>query len=357
MKYGLFFNTKNFIWCLILMLALTFTPAFYSCLVNEYNYNLLIDRGFVSRNAIYFIFTSVLPDSESADSESGNCLNDITSFSDDASFFLATMNGIIRGVYYQGNEINLPEMQSGHFFTQEECVSEEKLAVVGKDYRDSLYKKPNSSDEYIQINGVEYRVLGVMGLDKTTTIDGLIFVNLGSSSEEEIVSNLMYIDSEKKDTAGLFQNLRETVQHDSKYALDTIEMENSATDVVFGGVLFSELLKYVIYFFLAFSFICVLNFVVRSDNFKISVLLLHGYSYSKILSLLSAPVILSGLCGIALGDILGTALFAGGFFAVPSSQIVGSFVLSSIFTLLCLMLFPVLQYIYIRRNNIPDCMR
>jgi len=95
-----------------------------------------------------------------------------------------------RVVYGEGN-FPIPPIKEGRFFTAEELLSEEALCVVGQTtFERSVYTKTieqtpsekvfDGSTEYYFMNaGVEYKVIGIFGMEKTSDIDTIVMLNFG----------------------------------------------------------------------------------------------------------------------------------------------------------------------------------
>ncbi|MCQ2523103.1 MAG: ABC transporter permease [Lachnospiraceae bacterium] len=80
-------------------------------------------------------------------------------------------------LYYNDYFVDMP-LISGRFFRKSDISSTKPLAVIGKNYQNHIYKRGNSS--FININDVEYKVIGIMGIDAATFLDNYIYINLSS---------------------------------------------------------------------------------------------------------------------------------------------------------------------------------
>lgn len=74
-------------------------------------------------------------------------------------------------------------MISGRFFDKKDFTENNNVAVIGKNVKNT-YKK--SSETYIQIDGIEYKVIGVLGYEDDTPFDNYIFINLLSCKNDEL---------------------------------------------------------------------------------------------------------------------------------------------------------------------------
>ena len=80
----------------------------------------------------------------------------------------------------------------GRFFTSDECLSREHLAVIGKAFQDLTFEMDNKT--FIEYCGKKYEVLGVVGIADESSLDHLLFVNLGSMTPEEQIHGRLYVD-------------------------------------------------------------------------------------------------------------------------------------------------------------------
>jgi hypothetical protein len=97
----------------------------------------------------------------------------------------------VRSVYYKGN-VDLPPMLSGRFFSPEDCLSDRRTVVLGKDYE----------NETQTINGVmcytyndqSYEVIGIMGTEKPSRINDILLLNFASGIAMETTSAPYAVD-------------------------------------------------------------------------------------------------------------------------------------------------------------------
>lgn len=98
-------------------------------------------------------------------------------------------NGTVRGIYFNKKYANLP-MESGRFFKSSDFVKDNYVAVIGKEKKAEVYIKDNN--QYIDVYGKEYFVLGIIGYQNETVLDNDIFINIFTDLEEP--GNLYLID-------------------------------------------------------------------------------------------------------------------------------------------------------------------
>jgi|GEM_PF-1648558 len=107
----------------------------------------------------------------------------------------------IRATYYHG-DVELPEMRSGRYFTEEEMNSKRgsKIAVVGqKVFEKFTYEKDDGKD-YFTFGNVEFEVIGIMGREDgtDTKIDEWIFIPLNTAVNFSQYTGTYIIDGPSK---------------------------------------------------------------------------------------------------------------------------------------------------------------
>lgn len=355
-----FVTRSNIASSFLLLFCITFSLTFYNCLTKEYDYNLQIDRGFVNGGATYFsLVTDADPETEvsgSANNEEDNSLQNAICFSKNDSFFLASQLGTTRAVYYQG-DVTIPPIVSGRFLTSAECLSDQKRAVIGHAFVDKTWLDPDTQKTMISIEEGDYEVIGTMGMGKVSTIDNLIFVNIGSIDSARILSRILYLDSNSENTDHLFGVFSDKVASETRFSAKAIDMPATATDVVSGGVFMASFLKGIIYSFLVITFLCTLVFFILSNKAKISIYLLIGQTYRQTLHRVSVPILISGFGGLVLAGICMGVMENTGFFELPSTEIYTSLLNSSLAGVVVLILFPVFQYFSICSMNLQESLR
>lgn len=353
------FSKTNVFMIFVLYFCIPFSLMFYQCLTNETNYNLKLDRGLVSSSAVYFSFAKLLSEGDiSTDGSSldSSSLRDAIRVIDAESYFLVSQLEDARAVCYQ-KDMDLPPIREGRFFSSEECWNNAKLAVIGKNHLDETWIQPDSSKRMISLSCGDYEVVGVMGTGKISTIDDLVFVNIGSLDESMLMTRIFYLDSQGSHASKLFRKLSSEISSTSSFSTTQIEMPATAADIVSGGVFFSDILKYTIYAFLMVTYICMLVFFIVSSQERLAICTLIGQSFSQSLLRVFMPILLCGLAGIAVAVISTLLMIHFSFFELPDYMVYSSMVKSSLTGLLALLLFPVVQRIAMRSINLSENLR
>lgn len=354
------FSKTNLFMVFMICFCIPLSLMFYRCLTDESNHNLRIDRGFVSSNAVYFSFEATQPavgglssgDYFSAD----RSLQSAISVLDEKPYLFVSQRKYVRSICYQ-KDMDLPPIQEGRFFSSEECWSENRLAVIGRTNMDRTWIREDTGKRMITLDYGDYEVVGVMGTGDVSTIDDLIFINIGSMEEADILTGIFYLDTVSIRADKLFQRFSSEISSVSALSVREIDMPLTASDVVSGGVFFSEVLKYAIYGFLLVTFLCLLVFFLVSNRGRMATCMLNGHSYFQSVLRVSVPVMIMGLAGIVLAIIFSVIMVRFSFFKLPEKMVYRSVAVSSLIGLYALMLFPIGQYAVIRRIDLAERLR
>lgn len=371
--------SANILACFLLFFCIPFIAAFYSSTTAEYDLNQKIDRGFISREAVFFSvgkINSDVPDTVSSTSEAiavetslsektaatieddaaENVMNEVLQSCSEKNIFLASQNKTTRAVYYDG-DADLPPILSGRFLSSEECLSDQKFAVIGKNLASKTWQDATTNQTFIILLNQQYEVIGVAGLNTVSTIDDLSYVNIGSITSDAQLSGRFYMDGDDKTIQYIFSRISSLVNSEGLFTISKIEMPTTATDVVAGGVFMSDILKVVIYLFLAGAYFCILTFFLLSNMQKISVFLLNGYSYRFVISKTFWPMMLAGLSGIFTAFLSFLFLWKIHFFALPGSFYIACVVNVGLIGFLLLILWIIPIYFLVHRFKLAESLR
>ena len=93
----------------------------------------------------------------------------------------------VRAIYFSGTYANLPMME-GRFFQESDFTAGNRCAVVGKNRRSELVQRGGKA--YIELQGVPFEVLGVMGPEEETAFDSTVLIN--GLAEPELFRDILY---------------------------------------------------------------------------------------------------------------------------------------------------------------------
>lgn len=93
----------------------------------------------------------------------------------------------VRGIYFSGAYANLPMME-GRFFNEADFTPGNRCAVIGKDRQGELAHR--GGKVYIELQGVSFEVLGVMGPEEKTAFDSTVMIN--GLAEPELFRDIIY---------------------------------------------------------------------------------------------------------------------------------------------------------------------
>jgi hypothetical protein len=340
----------------------------FICTDEEYNFNQQIARGYITRDSLFFNiydpslpiarYGSVTTSKDGTATISGNlayvldddgCLNlDFTPIeAEDPDFvlmnpvlengwtaietvlsagtdnyFASLHQGTLRGVFYRGTKsVNVPLIR-GRFFTEEECLSDSPLAVVGQDIYKTCYEE--NGHDYLDYLGKKYEIIGVAALSGQSPLDSLVFLNLGSLSPEEQIKGIFYIDN----TSSAESVFREMNAKSEEVLHTTLERRNTPTaliDVVSGGMYLKDYLKIFMVLLLAFFYGSILLMAIRYHKVKAAVLRLCGVSFKRFIVIFCRSYIFWAIAGVIIAALITICSIFLGLFSLPFSLLWGVF--------------------------------
>lgn len=107
----------------------------------------------------------------------------------------------VKSVYFPKEYENIP-MKKGRFFLKEDFKKDRYCAVVGKNYQNEIYEEDGIS--YIDVMGIPFEVIGIMGIKDVTSMDRDIWIN-GRISETKGLQNIYRLDFLKGDGPELYE--------------------------------------------------------------------------------------------------------------------------------------------------------
>lgn len=310
----------------------------FACTDAEYNYNQQIARGFITKDAVFFDLddlsyrTASITFTDDEDNypvrldpidesfvlknktlNDGRTAVETLLMSGSGNYLASLHNGLLRGVTYKGT-IMPPPLVSGRFFTEEECLSDQPYAVIGRKYRDSLFSR--NGKQYIDYMNREYEVIGIAGLSGESPIDEVIFVNLGSLTSEEQLNGMFYIDC---------SNNNESVYNDMCLksrglfgcGLKIHSTPRAFIDIVADGMYLKNYLKILMVLLGVIAFINVLIQSIRKKLVEIAVMKVQGIRLEKVIVRTIKPFVIAFLAGLLAGLLVNIGLTVFGVFSLP----------------------------------------
>lgn len=367
---------------LILFFFMSFLPFFFLGIDAEYNLNQQIDRGYISRNAIFFApdvgqeqsskavivateeeaqaiieaseaqdelesQTIVMPDNQYGENGLTNIETILSSGGSD--YFAAVHTGKGRYIYFSGN-VMLPPILEGRFFTSKECLSREPMAVIGKDLLNQSFIEDGK--RFIYLDGLACEVVGIAGIAHDSTIDALYFINLGAISPERQIGRY-YVDG-ARDVSAVFEKIQLVSSDQLHLPMRRLDLPMTFTDAVTGDVYLKTYLKAVVALLLIFIYLSVLSQALSAERRKIGILKVVGISTKNVNRRVHWPLLAWGASGIALTLLTGAILVGINYFALPQSEairiLVACSLTSSAFLVIWLLLFDVFD----RRTDLRE---
>jgi len=347
----------------ILFFSITLISFFFWGSDKEYNLNQTIARGYISNNAIFFEvhdpskgtarFGEICGSNDSSElqqvgnadiviAENGGISIDASPIEgEDPDYVMTNIvmengrtqieevlgsgsgdyvagihTGLGRFIAYKGSP-ELPPMAEGRFFTEEECLELKPLAVVGKDYIPQTYSE--SGKKYLDYYGNKYEVIGVTGVTGPSTLDSLIFVNMGSVAPEKQLTGRLYIDS-NNNTENLYEDLNRASLTIYGQELDRLATPKTLIDVVSGGMYLKSYLKALLLCMGIFLYLSILIQTVNANRRSLSVMKMLGVSFGRSYRKLNKSNLLTALAGLIGGLIADLVFLFSGYFALPFKE-------------------------------------
>ncbi len=396
MKLNLFSEGRlMFFSASFIFFALMTVGVIFSATDSEYNLNQTIARGYISKNAVFFQIrdkskgranTEIIVNDDGeveenyeVDPASGAIIidgtvakpqdphfvinNDIIDggltkiekmlSSGGDNYLAAVHQGEFRGVFYRGSITKLP-MARGRFFTEEECLSRQKLAVIGKDFLENISWE--NGKEYVEYNGNKYEVIGVTGISNDSSLDHLIIVNLGGMSQDEQKTGRLYLDGDRS-LKGDFLKMQEMAPGLFDTKLDRLPTPKTLIDSASGGMYLKTYLKLIMAFLFVFIYLSVVVQVLKRQNLKISVMGIYGLSFARRFICVAGNVLICSVIGLVLGLIADIVLIKIQFFTLPFDLLYEYMTLFFVTGFIMILIMALITALGMRRVNIGEVIR
>ncbi|MBO4460891.1 MAG: ABC transporter permease [Clostridiales bacterium] len=342
----------------------------------EYKYNQQIARGFISQNAIFFdiddlsykeafYMSMVMSLDEVSDEpividtspkeardasfvlENKTMDNGLTAVesllsSSNGDYMASLHKGVLRGVFYKGRT-NLPPLVSGRFISEEECLSDKSLAVIGRNYEEQITE--HDGKRFIVFNGREYEVIGMVGLSAVSPIDDIIFVNLGSLSNEEQLDGMFYIDNGSNNES-IYNDMLNRSENLFGCGLKLRETPKAFVDVISGGMYMKSYLKLLMIFLGVFAFLNVLIQSLRGKLVEIAVMKIQGIRQKTIFLRTNSKYLIASITGLLCGMLCDIWLILSGNFALPVEWMIRYCIVLLVAGILMILIWMVTVYVF-----------
>ena len=229
----------------------------------------------------------------------------------------------VRAVYGKG-AYPKPPMLEGEYFTEEQLLSSEPLCVIGSEAKERTATLADDGNWYYPYRGINYKVIGIAGLDKVSDIDIAVFLNWGGYfSTTDLYAGTYYIDANSDtviDSVFLefvaeLDSLLE--QADSKRApFSYMQLVHKSMIRQFDSTV--QLIYIICIIILMVNLLLVSLYYISKNEYIFAVKKLCGFSLTEILFDVTGKYILLGAGGFALG--LGALLIIKNFFTESISN-------------------------------------
>ncbi len=153
---------------------------------------------------------------------------------------------LLRGAYIKGR-VSAPPMVWGKFFDEHTAWSETPLMVVGISHKDEIEYIDNKY--YYSYNGTKYEVIGIMGLEKDSRINDMIFIDFKSALGISDINTQYVLDTRGK---GYIKNIGDKLEDlvsgkaDCVIALPGDSHEGLAAMLISKGIIMDVLYVFVL---------------------------------------------------------------------------------------------------------------
>ena len=378
-----------------LFFALMTVGVIFCASDSEYNLNQMIARGYISRNAVFFQIhdkskayshTEIIVNDDGdveenyeVDPATGTIIidgtvgkpqdpdfvinNDVidggltrieTMLSSGGDNYIAAIHqGELRGFFYKG-EITTPPLVRGRFFKEEECLSRERLAVIGSDFLDRTTREKGK--EYITYNDKKYEVIGVTGISNASSLDHLIIVNMGSMSSDEQKEGRMYLDGDRSVKED-YLKMQDMAPGLFNTKLDRLPTPKTLIDSASGGMYLKTYLKMIMAFLFIFIYISVVIQVLKRQNLKIAVMSIYGLSFPRRFISITGNVLLFSFVGLIAGLAAVIILIKTQFFSLPFDLLYEYMTLFFVTGIIMILIMALVTGLGMRRVNIGEVIR
>ena len=325
-----------------LFFAILVVGFVFACTDAEYNYNQQIARGFITKDAVFFDLddlsyrTASITFSDDEDNypvrldpidesfvlknktlNDGRTAVETLLMSGSGNYLASLHNGLLRGVTYKG-KIMSPPLVSGRFFTEEECLSDQPYAVIGRKYKDSLSTRDGR--RYLEYMDRDYEVIGVAGFSGESPIDEVIFVNLGSLTPDEQLKGMYYIDCGNNES--VYNEMSRLAQSLFGCGIKLHSTPRAFIDIVADGMYMKNYLKILMVLLGVIAFINVLVQSLKKRMVEIAVMKVQGIRLRKILFKTTKAFITAFLAGTFAGLFVNLGLTVFGVFSLPVNWLI-----------------------------------
>lgn len=347
----------------------------------EYRYNQQLARGFISEKAVFFDIDDLSyrqafvktfdfsPDEpqpdldsikigpkEARDSsfvlenhklDSGYTAVETLLTSGNKDYMASLHSGVMRAVVYKGN-VKLPPLLSGCFLSEEECLSDVPIAVIGKKHEGTTIER--GGKRFLNYMNKEYEVVGVVGLSGESAMDDIIFVNLGSLTPEEQLNGTYYIDC-GSDNEAVYGDMLAKSENLFGCGLKRREIPMAFIDVVSGGMYMKSYLKVLLILLGVITFFSVIIQSTREKKIQISVMKIQGIRLQTLFAKTVGNPLKAYLIGTVIGITCNIGFIVFGVFSLPVGWLAGYFVTAFVAGLFMMLIWMLIVFIYIRVMN------
>lgn len=219
----------------------------------------------------------------------------------------------VRAVYIKG-DVKTPNIVKGRFFTEEDFESIKPMAVVGSLIAARSVKIINGKETFTYA-GVNYEVIGYMGIKGSSDLDSIAWVNMDVYLQNATYTGLYSIDGNNmEDVDAAFNTF--TVQFNERVT----KQEVFLNPVIYEGTVkslnfYSQDVYLIAFIMFVLNILIITIYYIDKNEYKISVKKLCGALKSNIFKEITFKFIILATVGFILGitffKIIMNTLFIG----------------------------------------------
>ena len=199
-------------------------------------------------------------------------------------------------------------------------------------------------------------MLGVVGIADESSLDHLLFVNLGSMTPEEQIHGRLYVDGNTS-----MENIISEIDKNAIVLfgvhIDRLPIPQQYVDSVTGGLYLKTYLKVLLFILFIFLYISVIIQFFKQNINKIIVLNICGISFSRGIIFITGRVFLFSILGLFVGGLIDITLINISYFTLPFNILYTLVLRFWLIGLVLIVMLVLLEGIGIKRIDIKEAIR
>lgn len=186
---------------------------------------------------------------------------------DSDSVLFCELNSTYKALYFNGN-YKLP-MKKGRFFAASDFTEDKNYVAIGGNHVKQIYL--NGDKEMFSFNGVEFEVIGIIGMDIASPLDNMILFNF-KNVKQYMPDDSIYVLSESNKTQKI----------DNNPDVIIYDVPTRSVNRIFDNKISIYTIMYVCLFLTVYGLIVLLTLHLKNQMQKIKVYGILGFNYNYI---------------------------------------------------------------------------